>query len=209
MIDARAMAAEAIPLHLGKAARAVSGDVDRQFVERWSSRSFLPDALEPSVVAALFEAARWAPSASNLQPWLFVYADDEERLARLRPIVRDGNRRWADRAPLLVVVFARLKNPETGDPNRLASFDAGAAWMSLALQATRLGLVAHAMGGIHPDRAHETLGVPKDEFQCLCAIAVGRRGPRDSLPDDLQAREVPSDRKPSHEFAHRGVYRAK
>jgi nitroreductase len=208
MIDISAMAAPAIPSLAGKRARTVRGEVDWQFVERWSSRSFLPDALEPSVVAALFEAARWAPSASNLQPWLFVYADDEERLARLRPIVRDGNRRWADRAPLLVVVFARKNNPESGEPNRLASFDAGAAWMSLALQATRLGLVAHAMGGIHPDRAHETLGVPQDEFQCLCAVAVGRRGPREALPDDLQAREVPSDRKPAHEIAHRGVYRA-
>jgi nitroreductase len=188
--------------------RVVHGRVDPQFVERWSSRSFLSDTLEPTVVAALFEAARWAPSASNVQPWLFVYADDEERLARLRLIVRDGNRRWADRAPLLIVVFARLNNPKTGEPNRLAAFDAGAAWMSLALQATRLGLVAHAMGGIHPDRAHDALGVPKAEFQCLCAVAVGRRGPRDALPNDLQAREVPSDRKPAHEFAHLGVYRA-
>lgn len=202
------MTAAAIPSPFADRDRAVNGNVDPQFVERWSSRSFLPDPLDPTVVAALFEAARWAPSASNVQPWLFVYADDEERLARLRPIVRDGNRRWADRAPLLVVVFARLNSPKTGEPNRLAAFDAGAAWMSLALQATRLGLAAHAMGGIHPDRAHELLGVPKDEFQCLCAIAVGRRGPRDALPDDLQEREVPSHRKPSHEFAHRGLYRA-
>jgi nitroreductase len=188
--------------------RTPHGEIDPQFIQRWSSRSFLSDPLDPAELASLFEAARWAPSASNVQPWLFVYADEEESLTRLRPIVRDGNRRWADRAPLLVIVFARLNNPKTGEPNRLAAFDAGAAWMSLALQALKLGLSAHAMGGIHHDRAHELLGVPKDEFQCLCGIAVGKRGSPHSLPEDLQAREVPSDRKPVHEFAHRGVYRS-
>lgn len=202
------MVAELTPLTVDvPVERVPAGYVDPLFVARWSPRSLLPEPIEPALVTALFEAARWAPSASNLQPWLFVYADDEEHLAFMRTIMRDGNRRWTDRAPLLAVAFARRRNPKTGDPNRLAAFDAGAAWMSLALQASRLGLCAHAIGGIHPDRAYDLLGVPRDEFECLCGIAVGRRGPREALPEDLQAREIPSGRRPSGEFTHRGRFR--
>jgi nitroreductase len=189
--------------------RAPEADVDPLFVRRWSPRSFLPDPIDGATLRSLLEAARWAPSASNLQPWLFVYADDEELLARVRPIVRDGNRRWADRAPLLIFAFARRLHPQTGEPNRLAAFDAGAAWMSVALQATRLGLRAHAMGGVHHDRAHALLEVPEQEFEFLCGIAVGRQGPGEALPDDLRAREHASDRQPTTAFAHRGRYRTK
>jgi nitroreductase len=185
--------------------RTPEADVDDAFVQRWSPRSFSGEPLAPEQVRSLFEAARWAPSASNLQPWLFVYADDEETLALTRPILRNGNRRWADRAPLLVFVFARRSNPTTGELNRLAAFDTGAAWMSLALQAQKLGLVAHAMGGIYPERAHEILGVRSEEYESLCAVAVGMRASPEILPDDLRAREVPSTRKAINEFAVRGV----
>src|SRR5277367_1265614 len=111
----------------GDVRRVADADVDPSFVQRWSPRAFLSEPLDPAAVESLFEAARWAPSASNLQPWLFVYADSEALLERVRPIVRDSNRRWADRAPLLVFVFARRHNPKTGDPNHLAAFDTGAA----------------------------------------------------------------------------------
>jgi nitroreductase len=191
----------------GDVGRIASAEVDPSFVERWSPRAFLAEPLDPATVHSLFEAARWAPSASNLQPWLFVYADSEALLERARPILRDGNRRWADRAPLLVFVFARRHNPKTGEPNRLAVFDTGAAWMSLALQASKLGLHAHAMGGIHQDRAYEILGVPPDQFESLCAIAIGKRGSRDDLPDDLREREAPSERRSREDFAHRGGFR--
>jgi nitroreductase len=187
--------------------RTPDAEIDAAFIQRWSPRSFSSEAIEPEKVRSLFEAARWAPSASNLQPWLFVYADDEESLARARPVIRDGNRRWADRAPLLVFVFARRANTKTGEPNRLAAFDTGAAWMSLALQAHRLGLVTHAMGGIHQDRAYEVLGVPSAEYESLCAIAVGKHDVPDVLPDDLRAREAPSVRRPAGEFALRGTFK--
>jgi len=187
--------------------REPDAEVDMAFVQRWSARSLSTEPLLPSQVKSLFEAARWAPSASNLQPWLFIYADDEATLALARPILRDGNRRWADRAPLLIFLFARRTNPTTGEVNRLAAFDTGAAWMSLALQAHNLGLVAHAMGGIHLVRAYEILGVPSEEYECLCAIAVGRRAAPEHLPDDLRARETPSARKETGEFALRGAFR--
>jgi nitroreductase len=191
----------------GLETRIPDAEVDAAFVERWSPRAFLSEPLDPAAVQSLFEAARWAPSASNLQPWLFVYADTEALLEQARPIVRDGNRRWADRAPLLIFVFARRHNPKTGEPNRLAAFDTGAAWMSLALQAAKLGLHTHAMGGIHHDRVYEALGVSPDDFEALCAVAVGKRGARDALPEDLQAREAPNERKNRDEFAHRGTFR--
>jgi nitroreductase len=187
--------------------RTPDAEIDPSFVQRWSPRAFSSEPLEPALVHSLFEAARWAPSASNLQPWLFVYADTEESLAKVRPIVRDGNRRWADRAPLLVFVFARRHNPKTGEPNRLAVFDTGAAWMSLALQAGKLGLYTHAMGGIHQDRAYEILAVAPEEYESLCAIAIGKRGSRDELPEDLQAREAPNERRPRGEFVHHGAFR--
>ena len=189
------------------ATRTPDADVDPAFVGRWSSRSFSSEPLAPDHVRSLFEAARWAPSASNLQPWLFVYADDGETLARARPIVRDNNRRWADGAPLLVFVFARRKHAKTGEDNRLAAFDTGAAWMSLAIQAHKLGLVTHAMGGIHQDRAYEVLGVPKAEYESLCAVAIGKRDAAELLPEDLRARETPSIRRPVSEFALRGAFK--
>lgn len=185
--------------------RAPQAEVDALFVERWSPRSFSGEKPTPEQVRSLFEAARWAPSASNVQPWLFVYADDEETLAHARPLLRDNNRRWAARAPLLVFIFARRVHPKTGEPNRLAAFDTGAAWMALALQAVKLGLVTHAMGGVHRDRVHEVLGVPTEEYDFLCGVAIGKRGAPELLPEDLRGREVPSSRKPTAEFAVRAV----
>lgn len=187
--------------------RAPHAEVDAVFVDRWSPRSFASERPTPEQVRSLFEAARWAPSASNVQPWLFVYANDEETLARARPLLRDGNRRWADRAPLLLFIFARRLNPKTGEPNRLAAFDTGAAWMALALQAVKLGLVAHAMGGVHRDRVNEELGLPAEEYEFLCGVAIGKRGAPELLPQDLQEREIPSSRKPTSEFVLRAFAR--
>jgi nitroreductase len=188
--------------------RLAEAPVDSMFLQRWSARAFLPLPVSPEVVRSLFEAARWAPSAFNLQPWVFVYANDPESLERARPILMDGNRRWADRAPLLIFVFARRTHPETGATLRTASFDTGAAWLSLALQAERLGLKAHAMAGIHHDSAHEILQVPRDAFESLAAIAVGYPGPASDLPADLHAKEAPNSRKSQREFAFRGTYSA-
>jgi nitroreductase len=186
--------------------RSAEAPIDPHFLDRWSSRSFAPDEVTPEQIQSLFEAARWAPSASNLQPWLFVYAHEPESLERVRPIVRDGNRRWADQAPLLVFVFAR-RHDAKGNANHLAAYDTGAAWMSLALQASKLGLVAHAMGGIHHDRAYAILGVPSDEYEALVGIAIGKRGGADQLPEDLRARESPSPRRAIREFAFPGAFR--
>lgn len=176
-------------------------------LERRSRRALSPRPIGPELLSSLFEAARWAPSAGNLQPWLFVYASDPEALARARPILKGSNRRRADRAPLLVFLFARRNHPQTGRPLRSAAFDAGAAWLSLALQAEHLGLSARAMGGIQHQAAHEILGVPSAEFESIVGIAVGYPGLIAELPPDLAASEGPSERKGRDEFAFNGRYR--
>jgi nitroreductase len=185
----------------------VSAAVAPILLQRRSRRALAPQPISAELVSSLFEAARWAPSAANLQPWLFVYANDSEALARVRPIIKDDNRRWADRAPLLVFLFARRNHPETGRPLRSAAFDTGAAWISLALQCEHLGLSARAIGGIHHEAAHEILSVPAADFESIVGIAIGYPGLLAELPPDLAATEGISERKAQSEFAFNGRYR--
>src|SRR5208283_3204990 len=144
--------------------RITEAEVDPQFIERWSPRAFSSKPVSEKVLASLFEAARWAPSSSNEQPWLFLYANTEEDLQIFRPLLVDANRVWADKVPVLAFAIARRTFAKNGNPNRCAVFDTGAAWMSLALQAHKLGLYTHGMGGIHVDKVYEVLGVPKDQY---------------------------------------------
>lgn len=188
-------------------ARETDARVASMFVERWSRRAISPHPLSSDTLASLLEAARWAPSANNAQPWLLVYGHDEASLAGLRPVLNDKNQRWANSAPLLMFVFAR-RHWSNGKPNPTAEFDAGAAWMSLALQAHALGLVTHGMAGFHHDKVYEATGVPPEEYVALAGIAVGYPGDEALLPEDLRAREKPSQRKPSREFAFKGRYQA-
>jgi nitroreductase len=168
------------------------------FVGRWSPRSFLPEPVDPAQLRAVFEAARWAPSSINAQPWMFLYATRPADRVRFAEALNEGNRLWATQAPVLVYLLARrtvAEGPWAGQPNPMAPFDAGAAWMSLALQAHLLGLSAHAMGGIDRAKAAEILGVPA-EYEVLVAIAIGHRGDPAQLPEVLRAREGPSPRHP-------------
>jgi len=187
--------------------RSAEAAIDDVFLSRWSRRAMSTRAIPAEDVRALFEAARWAPSASNAQPWLFIFNDDPETLERARPIVHDRNRVWADRAPLLVFVFARRNHPETGRPLRTGAFDTGAAWFALALQAHKLGLSTRAMGGINHEAAYETFGVPRELYESMAAVAVGYPGAREDLPPDVAEREVPSARRSTATFVFKGFYR--
>ena len=135
--------------------RVPSARVDAQFIDRWSPRSFAPEPLSAAEIASLFEAARWSPSSSNLQPWLFLYETDGPDRPLFDSILKPGNRVWASKAPLLAFLFARIRTEDGREP-RTTQFDAGAAWMSLALQAHALGICTHAMAGHRRRRcAHE------------------------------------------------------
>lgn len=134
-----------------KNSRKASASVEPMFVERWSSRSFAKTPLTDNQIASLFEAAHWAPSSGNKQPWVFVYATDGPDRERFNSVLNEGNARWVPKAPMLVLVFAR-KVDENGKSIRTAQFDTGAAWMSLALQANRMGLNTRGDGRNRPGR---------------------------------------------------------
>jgi len=177
--------------------------VDELFVNRWSPRAFAEDSVDPAHLVSLFEAARWAPSCFNEQPWLFLYAADDDDLPRFRALLSPKNRAWAGRAPVLAFLFARLADRD-GDPNRWAEFDAGAAWMSLALQAARLGLSTHAMASFTEGDTYPALGVSPDEYRAMAAIAIGHQADPSELPPALREREVPSGRVPLRAIVRRG-----
>lgn len=188
--------------------RKTSVPIEAQFTERWSPRSFRAEPLRPEQVSALFEAARWAPSCFNEQPWRFVYATEAEDRERLAALLVEGNRVWAAKAPLLGIVFAKKSFTQNGKPNRWGPFDAGAACLSLALQARASGLYAHFMGGFDEPASYAALGVPEQEYTAMAAFAVGHRGEASALPEELAEREQPSDRKPLGELAFEGRFRS-
>ena len=175
--------------------------VDSMFLDRWSPRAFLDEPIPEHQIKTLFEAARWAPSCFNEQPWLFLYATESERRKIFTSLLAEKNQRWAASAPLLMFVVARRKFMKGGAHNRHAKFDAGAAWMSLALQARKLGLYAHAMAGFHLKKSYQVLGVPEEDYEVIAAVAVGRLGDSSRLPEDLREMELPKDRKAPAEVA--------
>ena len=188
--------------------RVADAPVDNLFIKRWSPLAFSKTPVTDSQVASIFEAARWSPSSYNEQPWLFVYANTPESLEKLRPLLVDGNRTWADTAPMLLFVFAKKRFAKNDKPNSCAHFDCGSATMSLILQAEKLGLKAHAMAGFHVDKAYEKLGVSKEDFDAVCAVAIGEYGNIAEYPEDLQSRESSvSSRNQVSTFAHLGSFK--
>ena len=181
--------------------RVAEAEIDAMFTDRWSPRGFLSEVLPDHQIQALFEAARWAPSCFNEQPWLFVYATEDEDRRKLGSALVAKNQKWALNAPLLMFVLARRNFKDGGRENRHAPFDAGSAWMSLALQARKMGLYAHAMAGFSVDKAYEVLGASPEEYLVMAAIAVGRHDPDSALPEDLAQIEAPNDRKTLDEVA--------
>jgi nitroreductase len=155
----------------------------------------------------LFEAARWAPSSGNSQPWRMFYAHrDSPHWATFFALLKESNQIWCRNAGVLVVVASIAANPKTGTPLRTHSYDTGSAWVSLALQGSLSGLVVHGMAGFDYELARTSLNVPSD-WQVEAMIAIGRPGPVEDLPERLQAREVPSPREPISAFVYEGEFR--
>lgn len=179
-------------------------EVDSSFLDRWSPRAFAPTPLTDEQIATLFEAARWAPSCFNEQPWLFRYAVTAAERTRFAAALSAKNQLWAPQAPLLIYLLARRTFAKSGRENRHALFDAGAAWMALALQARRLGLFAHAMAGFDREAAAKLLEVDLAQDEIVAAVAVGHYGDPELLAADLHAVESPNERKPAAEVARQG-----
>jgi nitroreductase len=169
---------------------------------RWSPRAFADRPVEPEKLLSLLEAARWAPSSSNEQPWSFIVATRGDRAAydRLLSCLVEFNVQWAARAPVLMLSVAKLKFDSNGQPNRHAFHEVGLAVGNLLMQATALDLVVHQMAGFDVQMARELFQIPPGYEPCA-AIALGYLGKPDSLPEPLRARELaPRSRKPLGEF---------
>lgn len=182
--------------------------LDPLFLNRWSPRAFDGSVMPADDLRTILDAGRWAPSSFNYQPWRFLYAtrDDAANWARFLDLLIPFNAIWAKEASVLLFILSETTMGSPDKPSHSHSFDAGAAWSAIALQSTLIGYHAHGMVGIDMDKTRTELGVP-DGFRIEAAVAIGRMGDPASLPEKLQAREEPSNRKPLEEIAYSGNFR--
>ena len=180
--------------------------IDPLLLNRWSPRSMSGEALPEEEVFSLFEAARWAPSSYNEQPWRFLYATKgSPEWPLFFDLMIDFNKGWVKNAALIGVIISHKFFERNKKPAHTHSFDTGAAWMSLALEGSSRGLVVHGMEGFDYDKARTVLEIP-DDYQIEAMFAVGKKAPKDSLPPELQQRETPSSRKSVREFVKKGKF---
>ncbi len=180
------------------------------FLERWSPRAMTGEAISEAELMTLFEAARWAPSSYNSQPWRFLYARrDTPAWATFFDLLGEYNRSWAQGAAALVILVSKISMVVPGKDVPVESYshslDAGSAWGYFALQAAMSGWATHAMVGFDLPRTATTLEIPAD-YRVECAIAVGRRGDPATLPEAARAREVPSGRNPIATLVREGKF---
>jgi nitroreductase len=179
--------------------------IEPLILNRWSARAMSGEPLPAGTLEKLLEAARWAPSANNRQPWRFVYAHTgTPEFQAFFELLAEGNRPLCQRASAFVVLASRSVS-EDGKPMGTHAFDAGAAWMAFALQGSALGLVVHAMAGFDFPAAAKLIALPPNH-EVRCMIAVGLPGDINALPPQYQAREKPSDRNPVASFAFAGRF---
>jgi nitroreductase len=183
--------------------------VDQVFLDRWSPRSISSKGFTMRNLMSLFEAARWSASSSNGQPWYFMYemygGKDWEKFYGL---LNEFNQMWTKDAGALLVLISRKKFLEGGKVDKLNSFGAGSAFMSLALQARMMGLVTHGMAGFNYSKARKVLGVKKG-FEIEAMVAVGSQGKIENLHPRMQKNEKPNNRRRVGEFVSRGGFSGK
>jgi len=186
--------------------RSLTYEINHVIINRWSPRSFVNDEISDKELFSLFEAARWAPSSSNSQPWRFIYAKrNSKNWNNLFNLLIDFNKQWCVDASALVVIISRKNFEHNGQPSITHQFDTGAAWENLAIQAVSQGLITHAMAGFDYEKARKDLTVP-DDYDVSAMIAIGKRGPKEKLSTELQAREIPNTRKPLSEIVMEGKF---
>jgi nitroreductase len=169
---------------------------------RWSPRSFSPREVSAQDLETILEAARWAASSNNEQPWRFLVARKSDGAAyeKILSLLVPGNQAWAKTAPVLLIMAAKRTFSNSGAPNRYNLHDAGQALAHLFLQATALGLHAHGMAGFDAERAHKELGIP-DDYDLGAAVALGYLASPDQLPERYRQGEVSKrQRKPLNEI---------
>ncbi|MCC7574538.1 nitroreductase family protein [Candidatus Woesearchaeota archaeon] len=176
-----------------KNTRKTEHNINPIFLNRWSPRAISKDVTKEEIMT-LFEAAKWSPSASNIQPWRFIYAmNGTLAWSEFFNLLAEFNQMWSKNAAALVIVASKKTNDE-GEPNPTHSFDTGSAWMSLALQASMNGLITHGMAGFDYERARKVINLP-DDYHIEAMIAIGKHASLDVIPERMQKGEVYSDRK--------------
>jgi nitroreductase len=180
--------------------------VDELFLDRWSPRAMSGEEIPEEDLLTLFEAARWAPSSYNNQPWRMLYARrDTKHWQTFLDLLVEGNKVWAKDAAALILFASKTTFDFNGQTYPTHSFDTGAAWENLALQGWLKGYVVHGMQGFDYDRARTELGIP-EEFRVEAMAAVGMPGPKEKLPEKSQAGESPSGRKTLSEIVCEGPF---
>ena len=170
--------------------------------QRRSRRAYSEKLVEGEKIQSLFEAARWAPSSVNEQPWLYLYAtkDQPQLWDKIFESLNDGNKIWVNKAPLLIVSLVRKNFMRNDRPNNSARYDLGAANAFLSLQATNLGLNVHQMGGFNHEVLKQNLNIP-DTYESVIILAIGYPGDTEGLPENLKMRELaPRERYLQNEF---------
>lgn len=168
---------------------------------RRSSRAYASNPIDKEKIDALFEAARWAPSSMNEQPWVYLYAtkDQPELYNKILEALNESNRVWAQEAPLLIMSMARKTHARNGAINSAARYDTGAANAFLSLQATQFGLNVHQMGGFDRQKAILNLNIP-ETHEPIVIMAIGYLGDAESLPENLKLREAAPRERYTKEF---------
>ena len=176
-------------------------------LNRWSPRSMTGEGMTDQELMPLFEAARWAPSSYNNQPWVFIYAHrDTPEWKPIFDLMIEFNQSWTKNAAVLVVVISKNTFYHNGKTARTHSYDTGSAWMSLALEGTSRGYVIHGMEGFDYDKARKVLHIP-DDYTVEAMAAIGKRAPKEKLPPQIQERELPSDRRPLEQMLMKGSFK--
>lgn len=189
--------------------RQATHPIDPIFTQRWSPRSFTGEALPEGVLHRGFEAARWAPSGGNSQPWRFIYSTQgSASWAVFNEFLVEANRGWAKNSSALVILLSKKDFVWNGETRESSSYslDAGAAWMSFALQLARDGWATHAMAGFSKEMVREVLNIP-DNYSIELMIAVGKAADKSLLPEPLRAREAPSHRLALDTLVHEGEFK--
>jgi len=184
--------------------------INEQFINRWSPRAFSDETISEETLLSFLEAARWAPSAYNSQPWRFLYARrGTPNWERYLGLLNEFNRSWAQHASALVIIISKTTFTAPGaseeTPALWHTFDTGSAWGHLALQASLSGWHTHGMAGFDKELTRKELKVPEG-YELHAAIAIGKLGDKASLAEHLQARETPSPRRPLSELVAEGDF---
>jgi nitroreductase len=190
----------------GSEIRKADHPIDKIILDRWSPRAMSGEKISEAELLTLFEAARWAPSSNNNQPWRILYARrDTEHWPVFYDLLADSNKVWTKNAAVLLVMISK-NTFDNGQPARTHSYDTGAAWENLALQGNLKGYVVHGMQGFDYERARTSLNIPEG-FTVEAMAAIGIPGNKEDLPEYQQKREFPSDRRKVTETVCEGPFR--